>query len=139
MSKIRRKNIGGSYEKKPFNIDCLFISISYSPVQSETVTKNDAQLRDDLIYILLVPLIYKEIEKQYGKPKQFYCGNILQIKKLEQGSRYFDVTVQVTTFEGAHNLPNDLVTITFSNHHSSDWRTVDFKSRRLKPNEEQCR
>jgi PIN domain nuclease of toxin-antitoxin system len=51
----------------------------------------------------------------------------------------FDVTVQVTTFEGAHNPPNDLVTITFSNHHSSDWRTVDFKSRRLKPNEEQCR
>lgn len=116
-----------------------FTLFSYSPVQAETVTKNDVQLRDDLIYILLVPLIYKVIEKQYGKPKQFYCGNLIQIKKLEQGSYYFDVTVQVTTFEGAHNPPNDLVTITFSNYRSPDWRTIDFKNKRLKPNEEQCR
>jgi hypothetical protein len=115
-------------------ISC-FTLFSYSPVKAETVTKNDVQLRDDLIYILLVPLIYKEIEKQYGKPKQFYGGNILQIKKLEQGSRYFDVTVQVTTFEGAHNPPNDLVTITFSNYRYPSWKAIDFKSRRLKPNE----
>ncbi|MEH6947690.1 DUF3888 domain-containing protein [Bacillus sp. JJ634] len=126
--------------KKSLLILIAFLTLfSYSPVQAETVTKSDVQLRDDLIYILLVPLIYKEIEKQYGTPKQFYCGNIIQIKKLEQGSYYFDVTVQVTTFEGAHNPPNDLVTITFSNHRSPNWQAVDFKSRRLKPNEEQCR
>jgi hypothetical protein len=125
-------------KKSPLILILCFTLCSYSPVQAKAVTKNDVQLRDDLIYILLVPLIYKEIEKQYGEPKQFYCGNIIQIKKLEQGSYYFDVTVQVTTFEGAHNPPNDLVTITFSNHHSADLRTIDFKSRRLKPNEEQC-
>lgn len=119
-------------------ISC-FTLFSYSPVQAETVTKNDIQLRDDLIYILLVPLINKEIEKQYGELKQYYCGKIIQVRKLEQGSYYFDVTVQVTTFEGAHNPPSDLVTITFSNHHSSEWQVIDFKSRRLKPNEEQCR
>jgi hypothetical protein len=126
--------------KKSLVILIAFLTLfSLSPVQAETVTKNDVQLRDDLIYILLVPVIYKEIEKQYDKPKQFYCGNILKIKRLEQGSNYFDATVQVTTFEGPHNPPNDLVTITFSNYHSPDWRAVDFKSRRLKPSEKQCR
>ena len=118
-----------------------FTLFSFSPVQAETVTNNDVQLRNDLIFITLVPLIFKEIEKQYGKPKQFNCGNILEIKKLEQSGYSFDVTVQVTTFEGAHNPPNDLVTITFSNYRSpsSDWQAVDFKSRRLKPNEELCK
>jgi hypothetical protein len=112
-----------------------FTLFSYSPVQAETVTKKDVQLRDDLILNLLFPLISKEIEKHYGQPKQFYNQQILQIKKLEEGSYYFKVTVQVTTFEGPHNPPNDLVTITFSNDRTPSWRAIDFKSRRLKPNE----
>ncbi|MGJ7919727.1 DUF3888 domain-containing protein [Neobacillus sp. LXY-4] len=128
--------------KKNLLILISFLTLSsYSPGQAETVTKNDVQIRDDLIYIMLAPLIYKEIEKQYGINKQFDCGKIIQIKKQDQGGYSFDVTVQVTTFEGAHNPPYDLVTITFSNHQSPspDWRAVDFKSRRLKPNEVQCR
>jgi hypothetical protein len=84
---------------------------------------------------LLFPLIDKEIEKHFGKPKQYYCQQILQIKKLEQGSYYFDVTLQVTTFEGAHNPPFDLVTIKFSNFRSPSWQTIDFKSKRLEPDE----
>ena len=115
-------------------IACLTL-FSYSPVKAETITKNDVQLRDELILSLLFPLIDKEIEKHFGKPKLYYCQQILQIKKLEQGSYYFDVTVQVTTFEGAHNQPYDLVTIEFSHFRSPVWRTVNFKSRRLKPNE----
>src|SRR6478735_3003446 len=100
--------------KKSLLILIAFLTLfSYSPVQAETITKNDVQLRDDLIYILLVPLIYKEIEKQYSEPKQFYNQRILKIKKLREGSYLFNVTVQVTTFEGAHNPPYDLVTITF--------------------------
>ena len=122
--------------KKGLLILIAFLTLfSYSPVQAETVTENDVQLRDDLIYILLVPFIYKEIEKHYGEPKQFYNQRILKIKKLREGSYLFNVTVQVTTFEGAHNPPYDLVTITFSNKVSEDWRAIDFKSRRLRPNE----
>lgn len=112
-----------------------FTLFCYSPVKADTITKNDVQLRDELILNLLFPLIDKELEKHFGKPKQYYCQQILKIKKLEQGSYYFDVTVQVTTFEGAHNPPYDLVTIKFSNFRSPSWRTIDFKSRRLKPNE----
>jgi hypothetical protein len=113
-----------------------FTLFSYLPVKAETVTKNDVQLRDDVIINLLFPFIYKEIEKHYGEPKQFYNQRILKIKKVREGSFWFEVMVQVTTFEGAHNPPYDLVTITFSNYRPRpSWRAIDFKSRRLKLNE----
>ncbi|PEZ84434.1 DUF3888 domain-containing protein [Bacillus sp. AFS017274] len=120
-------------------IACLTL-FSYSPVQAETVTKNDIQLRDDLIFIMLYPSIQQELKKQYGEIKQNYCGEITQIKKLPIGTYLFNVTVQVTTFEGAHGPPNDLVTITFSNEKSIEWQAIDFKRKRLKPNEiTECR
>ncbi|MFB7642875.1 DUF3888 domain-containing protein [Peribacillus butanolivorans] len=120
-------------------IACLTL-FSYSPVQAETVTKNDIQLRDDLIFIMLYPSIQQELKKEYGEIKQNYCGEITQIKKLPIGTYLFNVTVQVTTFEGAHGPPNDLVTITFSNEKSIEWQAIDFKRKRLKPNEiTECR
>jgi hypothetical protein len=45
------------------------------------------------------------------------------------------MSLQLTTFEGAHDFPYDLVTITFSNKYSMEWRAIEVKSRRLKPNE----
>jgi hypothetical protein len=95
------------------------------------------QLRDEIILNLLFPSIYKAIEKHFGKPKQYYCEQILEIKKKVEHEtyRYFNVTVQLTTFEGAHDFPYDLVTITFSNKNSMEWRAIDVKSRTLKPNE----
>lgn len=120
-------------------IACLFL-FPFTPVKAETVNNNKIQLRDDLIFILLYPSIQQELKKQYGEIKQNYCGKITQIKKLPQGSYLFNVTVQVTTFEGAHNPPHDLVTITFSNEKTIEWEAIDFKSRRLKPNEiTECR
>ncbi|NRD78575.1 DUF3888 domain-containing protein [Bacillus sp. BRMEA1] len=82
-------------------------------------------------------MVYSAIEKHFGKTKQFYCQQILQIKeKVEHKTyRYFNVTAQLTTFEGAHDLPYDLMTITFSNKKTMEWRAIDVKSRRLKANE----
>lgn len=113
-------------------IACLTL---FSPVQAETMTENDIQLRDDMIFILLYPLIQQELEKQYGEIKQNECAKIVKIERLPVGTYIFNVTVQVRTFEGAHNPPNDLVTITFSNEKSSKWNAIDFKRKRLKPNE----
>ena len=122
--------------KKNLVILITFLTLfSYSPVQAEIVTKNDIQLRDDLIFIMLYPSIQQELKKQYGEIKQNYCGKVAQIKKLPIGTYLFNVTVQVTTFEGAHSPPNDLVTITFSNEKSIEWQVIDFKSKRLKPKE----
>ena len=120
-------------------IVCLTL-FSCSPVQAETVTKNDTQLRDDLIFIMLYPSIQQELKKQYGEIKQKHCGKITQIRKLPIGTYLFNVTVQGTTFEGAHSPPNDLVTITFSNEKSIEWQATDFKRKRLKPSElTECR
>ena len=117
----------------------LFL-VPLTPANAETVNKNEIQLRDDLIYILLYPSIQQELKKQYGEIKQNDCANITKINKLQQGSYLFNVTVQVTTFEGAHNPPHDLVTITFSNENDLEWHAIDFKRRRLKPNEiTECR
>jgi len=115
-------------------IACLTL-FSYSPVQAETVTENDIQLRDDVIFIMLYPLIQQELEKHYGEVTQNECGEIIQIKRLPVGTYLFNVTVQVRTFEGAHSPPNDLVTITFSNEKILEWHAIDFKRKRLKPNE----
>ncbi|WP_391122360.1 DUF3888 domain-containing protein [Psychrobacillus sp. L3] len=120
-------------------ISCLYLLSNWS-VKADTVDNKDIYLRDDLIYILFTPLINKELEKHFGELKQYYCANIIQIKKTQQGSYFFDVTVQVTTFEGAHNPPNDLVTITFSNSDYKDWHVINFKSKRLKENQiDKCR
>ncbi|MFJ5763693.1 DUF3888 domain-containing protein [Neobacillus sp. NPDC093182] len=115
-------------------ISCFFL-VPFTPIKAETVTNNDIQLRDDLIFIMLYPSIQQELKKQYGEIKQNHCGEIIQIMKLPIGSYLFNVTVQVTTFEGAHSPPNDLVTITFSNEKTIEWQAIDFKRRRLKPNE----
>ncbi|MDH5164446.1 DUF3888 domain-containing protein [Heyndrickxia oleronia] len=115
-------------------IVCLTF-FSYSPVKAESLTKNDVLLRNDLIFIMLYPLIQQELKKHYGEIKQNMCGKIKQIKLLPIGSYLFNVTVQVTTFEGAHSPPHDLVTITFSNEKTIEWQAIDFKRRRLKPNE----
>ncbi len=114
-----------------------FTLFSYSPAKAETVTKNDVQLRDDVILNMLFPFIEKEIEKHFGEPKLYNDKRILQIKRLRDGGNTFNITVQVTTFEGAHGPPYDLVTITFSNkeHGHGEWKAIDFKNRRLNANE----
>lgn len=120
--------------KKSLLLLIIFFA-SFSPVQTETVTENDIQLRDDVIFTMLYPFIDKELEKQYGEGKQIECEKIIKIERLPVGTYLFNVTVQAITFEGAHDPPNDLVTITFSNEKSLGWHAIDFKRKRLRPNE----
>lgn len=122
--------------KKSLLILIAYLTIfSFSPVKAETVTENDIHLRDDVIFIMLYPLIQQELEKQYGEAPQTECGKIIKIEKLPIGTYIFNVTVQVRTFEGAHDPPNDLVTITFSNEKTLEWPAIDFNRKRLMPNE----
>ncbi|MBB4822816.1 hypothetical protein HNO89_000034 [Sporosarcina luteola] len=112
----------------------FFTIFSYSQVQSKTLTENEIQQRDDIILDLLWLSTNQAIEKHFGKPKQFYCEKVIEIEKKKEPS-YFNVTVQLITFEGAHDFPFDLVTITFSNRDTIEWRAIDIKSRTLKPDE----
>lgn len=112
-------------------ITCVLL-LSFSTIIAVSVNNDDIQVRDELILDLLFPLMYKELEKRYGEPKQYEDDKILKINKKRDN--YFDITVQVTTFEGAHNPPHDLVTITFSNYYSTSWQAIDFSKKRLKSN-----
>lgn len=129
-----------TYKRKLLLLITFLTLFSYSSVQAEIATKNDVQLRDDVILDLLFPYIFNTLEKHFDKPKQFYCEKILQIKKKEEQKAfsYYNVTVQMKTFEGSHDSPYDLVTITFSNKNGPEWQAIDIKSRPLKPDEISC-
>ncbi|WP_375220346.1 DUF3888 domain-containing protein [Psychrobacillus sp. PGGUH221] len=81
-----------------------------------------------MIHDLLFPSTYIALEEHFGKPKQYYCRTD-SLNRKEGRTLQFNVTVQLTTFEGAHDFPFDLVTITFSNKNSIKWRAIDIKSR----------
>ncbi|MEC1373954.1 DUF3888 domain-containing protein [Heyndrickxia oleronia] len=84
-------------------------------------------LKEALIERLVDP-ISKAIETNY-KPKLWYRGfeKILKIERDEENSN-LNVTVQVQTFEGAHNPPYGEETITFQIR-GSQIKVVDYKHR----------
>lgn len=71
------------------------------------------KLYEDLLSALLFQHIDYAIENYYGKPKQFTNPKILEIKRLEKDSYYFEATIQVETFDGLKksNPSTDVITI----------------------------
>ncbi|MEJ9121934.1 DUF3888 domain-containing protein, partial [Bacillus thuringiensis] len=91
-------------------------------------------LKEVVIELLLEP-ISKEVENYYKEPKLWYRGSekILEIKK-DTTNYTFYVTVQIQTFEGAHNPPYGEDTITFRIK-GNDVKTIHYKHRDI-PEEE---
>ncbi|HDR7669206.1 Uncharacterized protein BCZB5J_04170 [Bacillus cereus] len=91
-------------------------------------------LKEVLINLLLEP-ISKEVENYYKEPKLWYRGfeKILEIKTDKTNSIFY-VTVQIQTFEGAHNPPYGEDTITFRIK-GNDVKTIHYKHRDI-PEEE---
>ncbi|MCU5378591.1 DUF3888 domain-containing protein [Bacillus cereus] len=91
-------------------------------------------LKEVLINLLLEP-ISKEVENYYKEPKLWYRGfeKILEIKTDKTNSIFY-VTVQIQTFEGAHNPPYGEDTITFRIK-GNDVKTINYKHRDI-PEEE---
>ncbi|WP_025784643.1 DUF3888 domain-containing protein [Sporosarcina sp. D27] len=74
----------------------------------------DYKIIYDTLLTTLYPSIDKEIINYYGYPKQFEDEKILSITRNHEGSFDFNVKVQVTTFEHAHDPPYGKVTMTFN-------------------------
>ena len=133
LEQTKVKDERGSMMKKFISILFTFMLLfSFLTAKAEAVNTADVQLRDDLILNIMTPLIFEAVEEHYGEPKQVENLKILKIKKRDS---FFDVTVQGTTFEGAHNPPNDLVEITFRHYQSTGWREIEFKRKWLHSNE----
>ncbi|MFE5429307.1 DUF3888 domain-containing protein [Peribacillus simplex] len=97
----------------------LSISLLLLSVQPNMITSAEAELNNKLIYDTLLtsldPYISEEVVNYYGYYKQYglFDAKIIRIIRQSEGSFSFRVTVQVITFEHAHNPPYGKETITF--------------------------
>ncbi|MGW8427678.1 DUF3888 domain-containing protein [Peribacillus simplex] len=97
----------------------LTISLLLLSVQPNMITSAEAELNNKLIYDTLLtsldPYISEEVVNYYGYYKQYglFDAKIIRIIRQSEGSFSFRVTVQVITFEHAHNPPYGKETITF--------------------------
>ncbi|PHA02309.1 hypothetical protein COE51_03420 [Bacillus pseudomycoides] len=89
----------------------------------------------EVLINLLLEQISKEVNDYYKEPKLWDRGaeKILEIEK-DEANYIFYVTVQVQTFEGAHNPPYGEDTITFRIR-GNDIETINYKHRDI-PEEE---
>ncbi|WP_028401673.1 DUF3888 domain-containing protein [Ectobacillus panaciterrae] len=93
------------------------------------------ELLKEVLVNFLSENISKEINNYYKKPKLWYRGleKVLKIEKDEKNYIFY-ATVQVRTFEGAHNPPYGEDTITFQID-GSNIKTINYKHRDI-PKEE---
>ncbi|MFZ3577484.1 DUF3888 domain-containing protein [Virgibacillus sp. DJP39] len=91
-------------------------------------------LKEVLIERWLQP-ISTAVKKHYGEPKLWYRGfeKVIKIEEDEQDYVFY-ITVQVQTFEGAHNPPYGEETITFKIR-GSQIEMIDFKHRDISKEE----
>lgn len=76
--------------------------------------ENKEKLYEDFLTILLAPHLDDAIESYYGKSKKYNDVKVVDIKRVEKESYYFDVTFQVKTFEDS-SKPIGIETITIRN------------------------
>ncbi|MCH1626731.1 DUF3888 domain-containing protein [Fredinandcohnia quinoae] len=90
-------------------------------------------LKDALIERLVDP-IFNAVDSYYGEPKLWFRGDekVLKIKNYKGG---INVTVQVMTFEGAHNPPYGEETITFQISSGGNVKVLKYKHRDIPENE----
>ncbi|MBS7528954.1 DUF3888 domain-containing protein [Hazenella sp. IB182353] len=88
----------------------VFLSIGRFTSANEYPITRD--LKDDVLIATLSPAIYSSITGHYGKTRLFDSEKILSIEQDDPGSNVYTVQVQVTSFEGAHNPPYGLETVT---------------------------
>jgi hypothetical protein len=85
----------------------FFFSISIGDAYSDTTTQQTNNLiKDDAIISLLLDDINKAIQTFYNDPnKSFWKAKIIDLKRIGEGIYEFEVTIELETFEGAHNPP----------------------------------
>lgn len=100
-------------------IGIIFIYfLTFSPnVFAKENIKTDVY--SEFVITLLGPELAGVVNEYYGEPRQFDLDNtkIVNVKKIEEGSLYFVVTVKVRTFYKAPNYRYgiDIVTLTNTN------------------------
>jgi hypothetical protein len=94
----------------------FFLSISSGVTYSETSThKTNNPINDDAIISLLLDEINEAIQNYYKDPnKSFWKAKIIDLKRIGDGIYEFEVSIELETFEGAHNPPYGKDTLVFT-------------------------
>ncbi|MBM7840797.1 hypothetical protein JOC54_004090 [Alkalihalobacillus xiaoxiensis] len=119
-------------------IVACFLMIGLLMHQSDSVTAQtkEIELRDDVILELLFPIIDQELTKQFHELTQYDCQQLTSLKRNEIGGFYFDIELQVVTFEGPHNPPSYLLKMALTNATTDEkWKVTSFQKRLLKEGE----
>lgn len=98
-----------------FFFNSIFIAFAQ---EIKDTRASQGKMVQDFLLVMLYPYMAQAIEQYYGKPKQFelHTAKIIDIKRFtEKGQFYFEIKVQVRTFEGPHNPPYGFETITMVN------------------------
>ncbi|AFS77676.1 hypothetical protein Curi_c06020 [Gottschalkia acidurici 9a] len=90
----------------------VFSSFSFS--SSSLSDESKENLYKDFLLTFLSSYIADSITEYYGYSKSFdlWDAKVLSLERLEQGLYYFKIIVQVKTFQGAHNPPYGIETVT---------------------------
>lgn len=113
-------------------ISLVITSYNAQVIYSQPQESKESLYRDFLIS-QLTPLITKAIDDYYGyhKPYDLFDSKVLEIKRLEEGSFYFEIILQVVSYTGAHNEPLGLETVTIVQDHRGI-RVTNFKHEEYK-------
>ncbi|NRF89850.1 DUF3888 domain-containing protein [Paenibacillus frigoriresistens] len=130
--------------KKWVSFLLIFFAFSFSTkVASESPKGNELQeeILHDLAIREMYPIMSQALDKQYGPNHQIglQCQKILEIRKVDPGSFYFEVTMEGMTFKGAHNPPNVILTAKMSNYNDAGkWVIKEYSIKEIPANYE-CR
>ena len=91
--------------------------LGFVMVTKATVVESKKGISVDATEQVIIDLLYQPtaaaVAEYYGEPTQFWRPEILSIRKVSD-SRGHEVVIQVETYQGPHNPPYGLETITFS-------------------------
>ena len=92
------------------------IMLGFIMVTKATAVDSKKEVSVDAAEQVILDLLYQPtaeaVAEYYGEPTQFWHPEILSIRKVSD-SRSHEVVIQVETFQGPHNPPYGLETITF--------------------------
>ncbi|QSO48465.1 DUF3888 domain-containing protein [Alicyclobacillus mengziensis] len=105
------------------SLTCLVPVVPAQPIQNNRSNTIEPDTREvlyrDFLLTMLSPYIQQAITDYYGEHRSFglYQAQFKDIKRLcDKGQFYFEATVVVETWTGAHNPPFGLETITLANY-----------------------
>ncbi|PEA48980.1 hypothetical protein CON48_18025 [Bacillus thuringiensis] len=96
---------------------CVIITVICSIFFSSPSDSFAKESREQLLESALLNRYYSVI-RQVTKD-QYECDSVINIKRLRRKDEFvprFEVTLQFLTFQGAHNPPNDKVTLTLEDY-----------------------